>query len=84
MPQQLTPERRVPMWFHLILGFKTCFATIAPLDPLDQKVMRIQDTRHLEVVWVSEAYLPEVKGRPDLEIAGPAEEMRFDNNGRLI
>lgn len=82
----LTPEKaRVPMWFSSDIElFKTCFATIAPLDPLDQKVMRIQDTRHLEVVWVSEAYLPEVKGRPDLEIAGPAEEMRFDNNGRLI
>lgn len=82
----LTPEKaRIPMYFSTDVELlETCFATIAPTDPLEQKVIRIQDTRHLETVWVSEAYLAEIRGRPDLEIAGPAEEMRFDESGRLI
>ncbi len=38
---------------------------------------------HLAELLVSEAYLPEIKGRDDLEVVAGPEPMRFDESGEL-
>ncbi len=58
--------------------------TIGLGDPPDSRVIQISDTLHLAECLVSEAYLPEVAARPELEILAPAAEMAFDAAGNLF
>jgi len=58
--------------------------TIGLVDPPDSRVIQISDTLHLAECLVSEAYLPEVAARPELEILAPAAEMAFDAAGNLF
>jgi hypothetical protein len=48
------------------------------------RAMRISDTLHLEHLQISEAYLPEARSMPRLELHGDPEPMRFDAQGRLL
>ncbi len=52
--------------------------------PEDSRVVHISNTLHLAEVLVSEAYLPEVEKRSDLEILDGPSEMEFDTEGFLI
>jgi hypothetical protein len=45
--------------------------------------VRITDTLSLAELQVSEAYEPEARQRPDLEILGQPEPMTFDAQGNL-
>ena len=47
------------------------------------RVVHITNTLHVAEVLVSEAYLPEIEGRADLEILEPPREMEFDAEGNL-
>lgn len=47
------------------------------------KVIQIPNTLHLAEVLVSEAYLDEIKQRPDLKILSQPQEMDFDAAGNL-
>jgi hypothetical protein len=58
--------------------------TVGLTDPKDAKVIHIADTLHLSEVLVSEAYLPQVKNRPDLTILSGPDEMSFDAHGNLL
>jgi hypothetical protein len=58
--------------------------TIGLTDPENAKVVHISDTLHLAEVHVSEAYLPEIEGRDDLEILEGPFEMEFDDDGNLL
>lgn len=80
------PEKaRIPPYYDTDIElFRECFSTIGLVEPSRARVMRIHNTLHLEELWISEAYLPEAQGRPDLEILGEPEPMRFDERGRLI
>jgi len=57
--------------------------TIGYVKPEEARIVRIHNTLHLKEVLVSEAYLPEMAGRPDLKILEPAREMEFDAQGDL-
>lgn len=54
------------------------------LEPPDVRVVQIPDTLHLKEVLVSEAYLPELRRRPDLQILDGPNEMAFDAHGNLL
>jgi hypothetical protein len=58
--------------------------TIGLTDPENAKIVHISDTLHLAEVHVSEAYLPEIEGRSDLEILEGPFEMEFDDDGNLL
>lgn len=47
------------------------------------RVMRIHDTLSLETLEVSDTFEAELKSRKDLEVLGPAREMRYDGTGNL-
>jgi hypothetical protein len=53
-------------------------------EPENARVVQISNTLHLSEVLVSEAYLPEVAGRSDLEILDGPFEMEFDAEGFLL
>lgn len=57
--------------------------TIGMVEPPAAKVVRIRNTLHLYVCEVSEACLPELAGRRDIEVLSPPAEMRFDADGFL-
>lgn len=57
--------------------------TCGLVEPQHSKVTQIQDTLHLGEVLVSEAYLPELSGRSDLEQISEPGEMAFDSVGNL-
>lgn len=58
---------------------RTCLAE----DITRPRLLRIPNTLQLEWLYASEAMLPELEARPGVELAGPLEEMRFEN-GRLV
>lgn len=63
---------------------ENALTTIGMTPPERAKVIQVTNTLHLAEVLVSEAYLPEIQARPDLEIIEPAHEMRFDSADSLL
>lgn len=57
--------------------------TVGLTEPPDTRIQHIANTLHLAEVLVSEAYLPELDGRPDLERLDGPREMVFDDDGNL-
>lgn len=57
--------------------------TCGLVPPEHSKVIQILDTLHLGEVLVSEAFLPDLKGREDLEKLTEPAEMSFDSVGNL-
>jgi hypothetical protein len=53
------------------------------IPPGDVKAMWIQDTLHLDEVECSQAYLPLLEARSDLELLAAPREMEFDQDGNL-
>ena len=58
--------------------------TIGLTEPPDAKVARIRNTLAVEYLQASEALLPEIKGRPDLEIVDGPWEFQFSETGDLV
>jgi lactate racemase-like protein len=58
--------------------------TIGLTDPPDAKVARIKNTLDLEYLHASEALLPEIRGRQDLEVLDGPQELRFSAKGDLV
>jgi len=58
--------------------------TCGLVEPPNSKVVQISDTLHLSEVLVSEAYLPEIAHRTDLEQISPLKDMAFDGEGNLV
>ena len=52
-------------------------------DPRRVRIVRIQDTLHLDRMWVSEAMLPEVRRNRRLRTLGEAQAIGFDRRGNL-
>jgi hypothetical protein len=57
--------------------------TIGLTDPADAKLLWIADTLHLAEMECSAAYLPEARGRPELEIHTDLRDLPFDAPGNL-
>ncbi|HEY3425531.1 MAG TPA: lactate racemase domain-containing protein [Negativicutes bacterium] len=49
----------------------------------NSRVVWIKNTLQLDQIFVSEALLPEIKGKSDLKITGEPKAMEFDKNGNL-
>lgn len=60
-------------------GVKTC--GIRDLSRV--RLVRIPNTLHLGVIWISEAMLDEARAHPALAVAGEPRELAFDAEGRL-
>ncbi|MBI4842642.1 MAG: DUF2088 domain-containing protein, partial [candidate division NC10 bacterium] len=58
--------------------------TIGLTEPPDAKVARIRNTLALEYLQASEALLPEIEARPDLEILDGPFEFQFSEAGDLV
>ena len=58
--------------------------TVGYVQPENARVIRIRNTLDLKEIMVSEAYQAEMKGRDDLEIIEPVQEMRFGEDGNLL
>jgi hypothetical protein len=58
--------------------------TVGLTEPPQARVIQIADTLHLAECLVSDAYLPRMKERPDLEALEPPREMAFDAAGNLL
>jgi hypothetical protein len=79
-----------PSGAHIPLYFDTdricidrALETVGLVEAANARVLRIHNTLDLAEVLVSEAYLPEIEKREDLEIIGEAEDMPFDTNDDL-
>ena len=51
--------------------------------PDEARLCWIRDTRHLDELWCSAAYLDEAAARPDLEVLGDPRPLPFDDEGNL-
>ncbi len=76
---------RIPMYLEndkqaLTLAIRTCNG----IDFNRARVVHILDTLHMETIEVSEAYLDELAGNPEVEILGDPQPMEFDEEGFLI
>lgn len=58
--------------------------TVGLVEPQNARVVRIHNTLQVGEVLVSEAHLPQIHKRGDLEITAPAREMEFDERGDLL
>jgi len=58
--------------------------TVGLTEPEQARVIQIADTLRLSEVLVSEAYLPEIQTRSDLEILNGPFDMPFDVSGNLL
>jgi hypothetical protein len=58
--------------------------TIGLTNPPDAKVARIRNTLALEYLQASEALLPEIAQRPDLEVVDGPHDFRFTTAGELV
>lgn len=78
------PAGMIPMAFESDRDvLRNSFPMIGLTEPPDSKLVQIPNTLHLEEVIVSEAYLPEIKTRSDLEMLTEPGEMQFDAAGNL-
>lgn len=57
--------------------------TCGLVEPPQSKVIQVPDTLHLAEVLVSEAYLPQIAERADLEQLSQPADMDFDSRGDL-
>ncbi len=53
------------------------------VTPETIKVVRVKNTKKLYSIWLSESYLPEIRGRDDVVVKGDAQPFRFDGDGNL-
>lgn len=61
-----------------------CIKTCNEINKDKVRIVRIKNTLEMEYIYVSEAMIDEVKINPNLEIAGEAEELEFDEEGNLL
>ena len=57
-------------------------ASLALPDPARARIVRIRNTLRLDQLWVSEALLPDLAGRPDVTV-GSSAPLRFTTDGTL-
>jgi len=62
---------------------EAAFPTIGLTEPEQSRVLHISDTLHLAELLASEAYLPLLDTRDDLELVEEPRDMEFDEEGNL-
>ncbi len=79
------PAAAVPIAFDTDPeAIEAILETVGMVEPENARVVQISNTLHLGEVLVSEAFLPEIERRDDLEILDGPSEMEFDDSGFLI
>lgn len=74
----------IPAWYETDqLVLEQALQTIGLVEPENARVVQVPNTLHLGEVLVSEAYLPDVEARDDLEIIAGPFDMPFDAEGNL-
>ncbi|MCL4533953.1 MAG: nickel-dependent lactate racemase [Bacteroidetes bacterium] len=58
--------------------------TCGAFAPESTRVVHIQDTLHLETMYVSECLVPAAKGNPGLRVGSEAFDLEFDSDGTLV
>jgi hypothetical protein len=81
----LSPESaRIPITFDTDReAVEAALGTIGMVKPEEARIIRIQNTLLLEELEVSEAFLPEVRGRTNLEVLWGPKGLMFDGSGGL-
>jgi hypothetical protein len=62
-------------------ALSVAIACCLKVEPPDARIVRIRDTKHLELLYVSEPALDEVLATGRCEIAQPLEAIEFDRDG---
>ena len=63
---------------------ETCLNTIGMVQPEAARIVRIKNTATLEALWISRALEAEARSKPEIQVLGSWEPMRFDNEGNLL
>ena len=58
--------------------------TVGKTDKSQITVGWLRNSLELNLIELSENLLPQIKNNPELEIIGPAHEMKFDDQGNLV
>ncbi len=64
-------------------AIQICIRCMTQGDRENPRIIRIQDTLHIEHILISEAMLGEARRHPDIVIEGEPAYMAFDENGNL-
>jgi hypothetical protein len=82
----LSPMRsKLPIVFETDrLAIEGALKTIGLTEPPDAKVARIRNTLDLEYLYASEALLPEIRQRADLEVVSGPHPFTFTDQGDLV
>lgn len=59
-------------------------ASCLKIQPETSRIMRIQDTKHVETFWASEALLGDILGESGVTQTGELREIAFDAAGMLV
>lgn len=62
---------------------QVCIKSCNEIDKNNPRVVRIPNSLHLEHIMLSEAYLDEIQGNPNLIMESEPEYLPFDENGNL-
>jgi len=81
----ISPEKAaIPVHFDTDReAIDVCAQTAGLQSPQESRLVRIFDTKHLEVLQVSDALQVEVESEPNLERLTPWEPLAFDTDGNL-
>ena len=75
------PAARIPL--TLPTDRDVVRAALASVDDEEARMVIIRNTLNLDLLWVSQPLLKEVKALPTLQIAGEARPLTFDDEGVL-
>ena len=82
----LTPSTvKIPIYFDTDREcIERALVSLALPELAVPRIVRIANTLSLDKLQVSEAYGPQVAGRPDLAVSVSAHDMEFDHEGNLL
>jgi len=75
---------RIPPYFDRDREvLEACFTTLPLTQKSDARIVHIQNTLHLETLYISETMLEEARADGNLEIIGEPGPMAFDEEGNI-
>lgn len=75
------PSRAPIPWRAL---FEAAWRALKPERMDEVRLLIVENTLHLEELWLSEALLKEVEAREDVEAVGEPFPLGFDSGGHLV
>jgi hypothetical protein len=65
-------------------AIQIALASCLKIQPATSRIMRIQDTKHVETLWASELLLPDILDEGRVTQTGDLREISFDAGGMLV